>query len=146
MGRRPHRGALNFRGPANGDYVRVPNYPKPTTGITVSAWVWADARPTWATIMKNWGSSAAGQFHFGLQDTAGDLSNFIKTQAGATPNARENSALPLASWQHVAFTADGAMMRLYRNGAQVGSVSYSGNLVAPPMAALGIGVKLNDAG
>src|SRR5688572_20196695 len=74
-------GALNFRGPANGDYVRVPNYPKPTTGMTVSAWVWADARPTWATIVKNWGSSAAGQFHFGLQDTAGDLSNFIKTQA-----------------------------------------------------------------
>src|SRR5258705_4517921 len=46
-------GALNFRGPGNGDYVRVPNYPKATTSMTVSAWVWADARPTWASIVKN---------------------------------------------------------------------------------------------
>src|ERR1044071_1533636 len=69
-------GALNFRGPASGDYVRVPNYPKPTTAMTVSAWVWADGRPTWASIVKNWGGALAGQFHFGLQDTGGDLSNF----------------------------------------------------------------------
>src|SRR5262245_8370112 len=40
-------GALNFRGPANGDHVRVPNYPKPRGHMTISAWVWADARPTW---------------------------------------------------------------------------------------------------
>src|SRR3954447_14138458 len=50
-------GALNFRGPANADYVRVTNYPKPTTGMTASAWVWADARPTWASILKNWGGA-----------------------------------------------------------------------------------------
>src|SRR6185436_2698246 len=50
------------------------------------------------------------------------------------------------SWQHVAFIADGATMRVFRNGAQVASAAYSGNLAAPPMTALGIGVKLNDAG
>src|SRR6185503_5993099 len=104
------------------------NHPKPTTATTVSAWVWADARPTWATILKNWGASAAGQFHFGLQDTGGDLSNFIRTQSGATPTTRENTPLPLGSWQHVDFIADGATMRVFRNGAQVASAAYSGNL------------------
>src|SRR5688572_250090 len=114
--------------------------------MTVSAWVWADTRPAWASIAKNWGGSTAGQFHLGLQDAAGDLSNFIRTQSGATPNARENTPMLLGSWQHVAFTADGATMSLYRNGALVNSAAYAGNLAVPPMAALGIGAKLNDAG
>src|SRR6185436_18851126 len=94
-------GALQFGGPTNGShYVRVPTYPKPTTVMSAAAWVWADARPTWATIVKNWGGGTAGQFHFGLQDTGGDLSNFIQTQ-GATPNTREGAGtpLPLNSWQ-----------------------------------------------
>jgi hypothetical protein len=141
-------GALNFGGSAAGHYVSVATYPKPTTAMSASAWVWADARPTWATIVKNWGGATAGQFHFGLQDTGGDLSNFLQTRSGAAPNTREGAATPLPtnSWQHVAFTADGTTMRLYRNGIQVGSVTYSGDLAISIMAQLGIGVKLNDAG
>src|SRR5262245_60270051 len=91
-------GALSFRGAVSGDYVRVPNYPKPTSAMSVSVWAWAEARPVWATLVKNWGASQAGQFHFGLQDAAGDLSNFIRTQGGATSNARENTPLPLGAW------------------------------------------------
>ncbi len=137
-------GALTFRGPGLNDYVRVPNYPKSTAAMSASAWVWADARPVWASIVKNW-SSAGGQFHFGLQDSGGDLNNFLWT-SGGQPNTRENLPIPLGSWQHVAFTADGATLRIYRNGAAVGSAAYSGNLLTTPVAALGIGVKLNDAG
>jgi hypothetical protein len=37
-------------------------------------------------------------------------------------------------------------MRVFRNGVQVGSVAYSGNLINSIMAPLAIGVKLNDAG
>jgi hypothetical protein len=85
-------GALNFRGTTNGNYVIVPTYPKPTNAMSVSAWVWADSRPTWASIVKNWGGATAGQFHFGLQDTFGDLSNFISAQGGGSPSAREGAA------------------------------------------------------
>jgi hypothetical protein len=138
--------ALQFRGPASGDYVHVATYPKPATNLTVAAWVWADARPLWASIAKNWGNGVAGQFHFGLTASDGDLSCYLSTAAGATPNQREGVPLPLGSWQHLAFTADGTTLKLYRNGAQVGSTTYSGGLVASPMSALGIGVKLNDAG
>jgi tRNA U34 5-methylaminomethyl-2-thiouridine-forming methyltransferase MnmC len=124
--------ALQFRGPASGDYVRVTTYPKPATNLTVAAWVWADARPIWASIAKNWGGGAAGQFHFGLTASDGDLSCYLATAAGAVPNKRESVPLPMGSWQHVAFTADGSTLKLYRNGAQVGSSAHSGGLVAPP--------------
>jgi CotH kinase protein/Concanavalin A-like lectin/glucanases superfamily/Lamin Tail Domain/Immunoglobulin domain len=138
-------GALTFGGPVSGQYVRVPDYPKPTTAMTVSAWVWAEARPTWATIIKNWGGSRAGQFHFGLQNTTGNLSDYLSV-SGGTPNISENLPIPLSAWQHVAFTCDGATLRLYRNGEEVGSVAYTGNLITPSMSSLGIAVKLNDAG
>lgn len=136
-------GALNFRGPTFGDYVRVPNYPKPTTGMTVSAWVWADARPVWASIAKTWGGGQL--FHFGLEGSGGQLGNYLQTPAGQ-PNTRETVPLPLGSWQHVAFTADGSQLRIYRNGVQVASVGYSGTLNPVGNARLGIGVKLNAAG
>src|SRR5262249_36729052 len=127
------------------DYVRVPTYPKTTNTLSISAWVLAEGRPTWASIAKNWGVSLAGPFHFGLRDTAGDLDIFITTTSGQF-NVREGQPIPTGQWQHVMFTADGAMLRLFRNGELVGSAPYSGNFVNPSIAALGIGVKLNDSG
>ncbi len=143
---RPGRndGSLRFRGPANGDYVRVATYPAATNALTIAAWVFAESRPTWASIAKNWGA-AGGPFHFGLRDTGGDLDIFIMTTSGQF-SLREGTPIPTNSWQHVAFTADGSTLRLYRNGVEVGSTPYSGSFVAPPVAAMGIGVKLNPAG
>ena len=40
----------------------------------------------------------------------------------------------------VAFVADGAQLKLYRNGMQVGSAPYSG-LAPPDLKPLGIGTK-----
>lgn len=39
-------GALRFDGPTTLQHVIVPNFPKSTTGYTISAWVQADAVPT----------------------------------------------------------------------------------------------------
>ncbi|MFT3773492.1 MAG: DNRLRE domain-containing protein [Minicystis sp.] len=143
-------GSLDFRGPGAQDYVIAPDYVKPTASMSVSAWVWADSRPTWATIVKNWGSSQVGQFHFGLEGNAGpgagNLDNYFDTGASF---ASEGGLFPLGSWEHVAFVADAAAqtMTIYRNGAVTGGPSfYDGTLAAPPIAALGIGVKTDNAG
>ncbi len=136
-------GALRFRG--SPDFVRVANYPKATNALTVAGWVFAEARPTWASIAKNWGGTLAGQFHFGLRDTAGDLDIFVHTSAGDF-SVRENVLFPTGSWQHVAFTAEAGTLRLFRNGQLVASGPYQGNFLASATAPLGIGVKLNDAG
>lgn len=138
-------GSLRFRGAASADYVQVTNYPKSTTQLTVSAWVWADARPTWATIAKNWPGGNASHFHFGLTDAAGDLSNYIR-QNNADYGLRENTPLPLGAWQHVAFVLDANSERLYRNGVVVAQTSYSGSLPAPTSVPLTIGAKMLSTG
>lgn len=138
-------GALNFRGGPLNDYVVVTNYPKSTSVLTVSAWVWAESRPQWATIAKNWPGGNASHFHFGLQDTAGDLSNFI-LQNNADYGLREGLPLPLGTWQHVAFVLDATTERLYRNGIQVKSGPYNGSLPVPSSAALSIGAKVFNNG
>lgn len=143
-------GALSFRGPAGADYVLVPNYPKPTATLTLCAWVWANARTTWATIAKNWPSTAS-QFHFGLNDVQGDLSNYLMPQgAGQVGPVREgaSSPLPLGSWQHVALVCDGRAMQLYRNGVPVGApLAYNGSINTNlANQSLGIGAKIGPTG
>jgi hypothetical protein len=138
-------GALRFRGSPLTDYVFVTNYPKSTTTLTVSAWVWADARPVWASVAKNWPGGNASHFHLGLTDTAGDLSNYIR-QNNADYGLRENVLFPIGSWQHVAFTLDATTERLYRNGALVASAPYSGSVPAPTFAPLAIGAKVYNGG
>ena len=143
-------GALNFRGPAGLDWVLVSDYPKPTDKMTVALWVWANSRPTWASFVKNWGSSSSGQFHFGLNAGDGDISNYLVQQGGTTAGpAREGASnpFPLGSWQHVAFVCDGTRMRLYRNGVEIGSVAYDGTIRPDPiMTSLSIGCKTDNTG
>ena len=134
-------GALEFDGVD--DYVLIADYPKFNT-FTVTAWVYADTRPAWASIVNNWGDAMAGQFHFGLgSDGKLDLEVF---QPGGNIFVTDSVEFPVNSWQHVAAVADGSKIRLYRNGAEVGTpVDYDGYL-KKDFLALAIGCKLNNSG
>ena len=132
-------GALRFAAGTTGEHVIVPNFPKTAANYSISAWVWADSRPVWASIVKNW----YGEFHFGLDGGTGELSNYIGLTS-TFPNAKEAGVFPTGSWQHVVCTADGANLRVYRNGLQVASTAYSGALFTPPQA-LSIGAKIVGA-
>ncbi|MCB1096273.1 MAG: immunoglobulin domain-containing protein, partial [Verrucomicrobiae bacterium] len=138
-------GALDFESD-NGSYVIVDNYEMPTAAITVSAWVNAESLSTWGSILKNWGGGVTGQFHFGLNAGDGDISNFLTTDDGSLPFARTNTAFATGVWHHVAFTADGASLAIYQDGAEAARVAYSGALIESEIPGLGIGVKTDDSG
>jgi hypothetical protein len=111
------------------------------------AWVSARSRPRWASIAKNWaGSDQWGQFHFGLYYDSGELEAHIQDSSGREITVKDMKALPLGVWHHVAFVADGKMLRLYRNGSEVSSAPYDRLLSDPRIKALAIGTKLNLAG
>lgn len=135
-------GALGFDGA--GDYVRVANYPKPASTMSVAAWVVADSRPGWASIAKNWAGDT-GAFHLGLYSGDGDLEVQIAESDGGVVSLRECAPIPLGEWQHVVVVADGAEVRLYRNANLVARAPYDGTLKTT-RPALGIGVKLNNGG
>jgi hypothetical protein len=50
----------------------------------------------------------------------------------------------LGEWTHVAFSADGAQLRLYKNGELVGVSDYLGNINTPTIPWLSLGVRLVD--
>jgi len=130
-----------------GDAAVGPNYNKITgNDMTVVSWVYAnDVAGDWDSIVKNWGATVAGQFHFGLGTNLADtLQNFL----GNGTNVTAPTALPTNEWIHVAAVADSTLLehRLYINGAVVTTVPYTGTLAPGTATGLGIGVKPNDDG
>ena len=96
-------------------------------------------------VVNDW-SGSCGQFHMGLFSGV-DIANFTATgDCAALDLTQEGVAIPVGSWQHVVFVADGSMMRLYRNGTQVSAASYDGTLYQPTVKSFGIGMKPNGDG
>ena len=122
------------------------------TEMTFSGWVKADTLPVWGSVVKNWGGTEAGQYHFGLQAGDGDLSNFLHNTEGGVSNIRENSALATDEWTHVAFTYGDGKHGLYKNGAKVAEADFTGALnfplsqVTDGVGIVGIGVKTDNTG
>jgi ferric-dicitrate binding protein FerR (iron transport regulator) len=138
---------LRLGGPAASSYAVVPDFPKaPAAELTVCAWVRAESRPRWASIAKHWAKdrprNLGGQFHFGLWHDEGSLEVHVHDLAGDEVGVRDSVPLPIGEWQFVAFTLDGAALRLYRNGREVASTPCASLSQISP-AALGIGVKLD---
>jgi glucose/arabinose dehydrogenase/PKD repeat protein len=120
--------ALTFDGATS--IVRVPDSASLglAPGMTVEAWV----RPTVAggdrTVVGKQRTGGAAYALYasnsdGLPEGDGYLSGAERTVSG-------NGALPLDTWSHLAVSYDGGTVRLYVNGALVGSTIASGPLPA----------------
>ena len=138
--------ALDLRGSMGGDYAIVPDYPKTETGqLSVSAWVWATTLDPYAAIVQNFWASPSGrentgQFFLGTDDKLG-LTVIMRQQNGveAMIFGGNGKVLPRGQWQHIAFVADGAVLRLYHNGVEVGMTPYHG-IARQPLSNKGLGV------
>ena len=136
--------ALDFNNEIK-QFAKVVGYENESNALTISAWVLARSAESWGTVLKNWGDTKSGHFHFGL-NSSGELSNFIGTSNGKTYSATEKQKFPINSWQHIATTIDGLSIKLYRNGELVAENRYQGTLIENDLSSIGIGAKLNDDG
>jgi len=147
--------ALSFDGGST--YVVVPDYPKATKALSVAGWVNVNATVNTATALirnaeGNLGVSVAqdgapaSQFELGLNSDA--TTGALTLHAGITAGPNHTtvdapSAFKQGSWQHVAFTADGAQLRLYVNGAEVAKTAYLADFITPEVKELSMGARLN---
>jgi hypothetical protein len=145
-------GGLTFDG---NTFLFVTNYPKATAALSGAAWVNID--PSTATdvaifrnaqgdmITSGGATRVVGQFEVGLTYDAntGELRPVATIGIGPTI-ARINgtTAFPTGSWHHIAFTADGAQLRLYVDGVQVGVTDYLANINPPDIQYLSMGMQL----
>ncbi len=145
--------ALGFDGAST--YVFVTNYPKAKRQMGVSAWVNLDAGTTVPpAIIRNADgnldlANPAEQFEFGFVTDLTDGLLRLTVAIVPGPNfARITDPTPftLGSWQHVAFSADGAQLRLYRNGVEIGSLDYPQDINPPGIPWLSIGGRLANDG
>ena len=157
--------ALHFRGPTYEDYVQISSSNiRPPSTMTIAGWINVDTNvawssTTWASIVKNWPAAATAngmdQVHFGVDNASGELSCYVGTTT--TPQVGpviESTVLPLGQWVHVAFTADGTNLNIYRNGALSATpYPYGGKLTTNIFTndsgtadTMGIGVRLDTTG
>ncbi len=150
--------AFNFDG---NTFIKVPSYSVAKRAISASAWMNAPAGSFFSdvAIIRNaqgglglgvgQNGFPAGQFELGLvyDTTTGELRLSAAITAG--PNVVRVTApnpYPFGTWHQVAFTADGAQLRLYLDGNQIASRDYLSDINVPEIPYLSIGARLNDDG
>jgi hypothetical protein len=140
--------ALELRSTESGTYAIVSDYPQSENRqLSVSAWVWTISGGDWASILENWSYPGRGQFFFGMDDSSNLIVQLRTDTNGQVIRVNEMSGSTRGrhTWQHVAFVADGNMLRLYRNGAEVGTVPCTGPDPESLLKGLFIGCNRNEA-
>ena len=83
--------------------------------LSVVAWVFAESRPRWASIVKRWGGPATDASISGSSVTTATSRSTSPTATARSPVAR-GGRCPRGRWHHVAFVADGTTLRLTATG------------------------------
>jgi len=138
-------------------WMFVTNFPKASAGIAASAWVNLNGAPPGGSeiIIQNaqpnlningGGARITGSFEFTLAFDGASGNMYPEGGVGIGANIATvigTTPVPSSGWHHVAFTADGAQVRLYVDGQQSGVVGYSGTIDTPDIPYLSIGARLN---
>jgi hypothetical protein len=98
--------------------------------FTIAAWVFLNGGNTaYQTVLSRQVDNSEAEV-FNVVFVNQILTLYLPRVANRDYIARATVATPLSRWVHVAATFDGATGRLYSDGVQVASTSYSGALVA----------------
>jgi hypothetical protein len=98
-----------------------------TTGMTLEAWIAPEDNAGYRTVLMKERPAGLSYALYG----AGKVGRpALHAQTSSERSAAGPSALPLATWTHLAGTFDGSTLRLYVNGTQVATRALTGSLAA----------------
>ncbi len=119
-------------------YVDLPDgFADFSGGITVAAWVYHTAYPSWGRIIDFGNGPAVDNILLAHVGTTGDARWQFDSTAGGSEQLSPNGVFQQWDWQHIVATCDdgptdGAVMRLYRDGEllfEEGAKSVPANVV-----------------
>jgi chitodextrinase len=122
--------ALSFNG--TGSVVTIPDAASLdlTTGMTLEAWVNPSALGTvpssWRTVLYK--EQTGGMVYALYANNGSGARPAGQVNIGGEQNVVGSAQLPLNAWTHLAVTYDGASLKLYVSGTQVGSKAQSGSI------------------
>ena len=144
QGQNAYRGSVFFE-EGGGDKLSIPNTADVRLGsndFTVEAWVkFGNVQGSWDTIIGMWDhTNTRRTFNFQRYNTDGKLYLYVSTDGGSSNWAYAYGGnLTINDWHHVAGVRDGNTLRVYQNGVQVGTASYSDSVLNNTTDALFIG-------
>ena len=136
--------ALDFNGSSSRVSVTTEAY-KFTTSFSVSTWVKADARVTWARILDYWGSVSTGGWFIGWNST-NQIYEWRLEQIDNGDGSVVSGAITLGQWYHLVGVYDSSanLGILYVDGQEVDRQTTTGTMPSySSVDELGIGARLN---
>ena len=120
-------GALAFDGVD--DWVTVDDNPLlDVTRLTVSAWIRPTVRTPWMTVLMKEAPDTLAYALYANNDASRPAGEILVN--GVIRIATGTAAIATNAWTHLAYTYDGANMRMYVNGVLVRTVARTGNITA----------------
>jgi hydrogenase maturation factor HypE len=99
-----------------------------TDRMTIDAWVYPTALSGWRTVVLKAAGPTGLAYGLYANNNAPQPAMTVKVQ-GTDQSATGTAKLPLNAWTFLSATYDGAMLRMFVNGTQVGSLALSGSIV-----------------
>ncbi len=135
-------GAASFDG--SNDFAAVPSIDVTGSALTIAGWVRFSSFPSQSdqriVAKANGSAESAHWWMLGQINNGSQRLRFrLKTGSTTTTLVASSGNLAANTWYHVAAVYDGAAMRLYLNGTQVGSTAKTGTLATSSSVPVSIG-------
>lgn len=123
-------GALSVTNVSSGLVVKGADFSFPAgTDFTVEAFIYSTGSASFKQIVGQWGTKNAYQ-----------MALFSGVLAWQAPNTKTNGvAVSLNTWHHVAVSREGTTLRIFLDGAQVGSATDTTSYPYEPSIGMGVG-------
>lgn len=127
------------------DYVALPTFDVTGSRLTIAAWLRNGSFPSGVSqrfVSKASGTAASSTYWMLAQTTSGGAARLqfrLRTGSSTTTLTATSGTLPVNTWYHAVATYDGATMRLYLNGVEVGATAKTGTLATSTSVPVSIG-------